>query len=158
MELQPEVMNNMQTGQIITALRTKANLTQEQLAEKLFVSRDLVSKWETGKRRPDYQTVQKLAELFSVDPDEIVPRDSLLMQELAGCFPADYSVSTETLTAKLNAFLETLGERDRCVFIRRYYFMEEPSAIGAAYGIRENYVRTLLMRARKRFRKYLKEV
>lgn len=148
----------MQTGQIITALRMKANLTQEQLAEKLFVSRDLVSKWETGRRRPDYQTVLRLAELFSVDPEEIVRKDALLLDELAGCFPAEFSVSSETLTACLNAFLETLSERDRCVFIRRYYFLEEPAAIGAAYGIRENYVRTLLMRARKRFRKYLKEI
>ena len=148
----------MQTGQIITALRMKANLTQEQLAEKLFVSRDLVSKWETGRRRPDYQTVLRLAALFSVDPEEIVRKDSLLLDELAGCFPADFSVSTEKLTACLNAFLETLSERDRCVFIRRYYYLEEPSVIGAAYGIRENYVRTLLMRARKRFRRFLKEI
>lgn len=148
----------MQTGQIITALRMTANLTQEQLAEKLFVSRDLVSKWETGRRRPDYQTVLRLAELFSVDPEEIVRKDALLLDELAGCFPADLSVSTETLTACLNAFLETLSERDRCVFIRRYYFLEEPAVIGAAYGIRENYVRTLLMRARKRFRRFLKEI
>ncbi len=156
--MQPEVMKNMQTGQIITALRRKANLTQEQLAEKLYVSRDLVSKWETGRRRPDYQTVLRLAELFAVDPEQIVRKDSLLMQELNDCFPADFSADTEQLTAYLNAFLETLSERDRCVFIRRYYYMEEPAVIGAAYGIRENYVRTLLMRARKRLRRFLKEV
>lgn len=146
----------MQTGQIITALRMKANLTQEQLAEKLFVSRDLVSKWETGKRRPDYQTVLRLAEVFSVDPDEIVRKDLLLLRELADCLPP--GIGSDALTAHLNAFLQTLSVRDRAVFVRRYYFMEEPAVIGERYGIRENYVRTLLMRMRKKLRRYLKEV
>lgn len=146
----------MQTGQIIAALRTKANLTQEQLAEKLFVSRDLVSKWETGRRRPDYQTVLRLAKIFAVDPEEIVRKDALLLEELADCLPP--GTGSDALAAHLNAFLETLPMRDRSVFIRRYYFMEEPAVIGEQYGIRENYVRTLLMRMRKKLRKYLKEV
>ena len=60
------------TGHKIAMLRTQANLTQEQLAEKLYVTRELVSKWETGKRNPDYKTIVKLAEIFSVNTDEII--------------------------------------------------------------------------------------
>jgi RNA polymerase sigma factor (sigma-70 family) len=58
----------------------------------------------------------------------------------------------------LKAFLETLNERDRSVFIRRYYRLEEPFEIGEKYGIKEDYVRTILMRVRKKLKKYLKEV
>ena len=38
----------MQTGQKLQALRVQRGMTQEQLAERLFVSRELVSKWELG--------------------------------------------------------------------------------------------------------------
>ena len=58
----------MQTGQIIAKQRTQMGLSQVQLADSLFVSRDLVSKWETGKRFPEYKLVLDMAELFSVDP------------------------------------------------------------------------------------------
>ncbi len=77
----------MQTGQQIAKLRTQAGLTQEALAEKLFVSRDLISKWETGKSRPDYKTVLVLARLFSVEPDTLVDRASILSEELASAIP-----------------------------------------------------------------------
>ena len=66
------------TGHKIAMLRTQANLTQEQLAEKLYVTRELVSKWETGKRNPDYKTIVKLAEIFSVDTDEIINHNEFL--------------------------------------------------------------------------------
>lgn len=147
----------MQTGQIIAALRTRANMTQEQLAEALFVSRDLVSKWETGKRAPDYRTVQQIAALFAANPDEILPRDTLMMQELAACIPETFGDDSAAFSEALNRFLGTLNVRDRSVFLRRYYYQEEPAEIGTAYGIRENYVRTVLMRVRKKLKKYLKE-
>ena len=59
----------MWTGQIITILRMDAGLSQSQLAEKLYISRDLISKWETGKRLPDYSMILTIAKLFSTDPD-----------------------------------------------------------------------------------------
>ena len=57
----------------------------------------------------------------------------------------------------VNGFLATLSVRDRAVFIRRYYRLEEPFEIGEKYGIKEDYVRTILMRVRKKLKKYLKE-
>ncbi|MBQ1847593.1 MAG: helix-turn-helix transcriptional regulator, partial [Clostridia bacterium] len=44
----------MDIGKSIAKLRLSRGITQEELANRLFVSRDLVSKWETGARRPDY--------------------------------------------------------------------------------------------------------
>ena len=46
----------------IRRLRKEAGLTQEELAQKLFVTRQTISLWELGKVHPDLETLQKLAE------------------------------------------------------------------------------------------------
>ena len=148
----------MQTGQKIAKLRIQAELSQAQLADALFVSRELVSKWETGSNRPDRKMLEALAKIFSVPLNELIDIDAILSEELSSAFPDDYSLDPDVLKFDLNAFLETLNERDASVFIRRYYRLEEPFEIGEKYGIKENYVRTILMRVRKKLKKYLKEV
>ena len=148
----------MQTGQKIAKLRIQAELSQAQLADALFVSRELVSKWETGSNRPDRKMLEALAKLFSVPLNELIDIDAILSEELSSAVPEDYPLDPDVLKADLNAFLETLNERDRSVFIRRYYRLEEPFEIGEKYGIKEDYVRTILMRVRKKLKKYLKEV
>ena len=147
----------MLIGQKIAKLRIQSNLTQEQLAEKLYVSRDLISKWETGKRRPDYKTVLKLAEFFSVKPEDIIKTNDAVFNELSGFIPETYNKGSEALTAALNVFLSNINERDRCIFIRRYYFMEDINDIADENDIKESCVRMILMRTRKKLRKYLKE-
>lgn len=52
--------------------RTERGMTQEELAEKLFVSRQAISKWEKGEANPDLENVVKLAEIFEVSLDELV--------------------------------------------------------------------------------------
>lgn len=146
------------TGHKIAMLRTQANLTQEQLAEKLYITRELVSKWETGKRNPDYKTIVKLAEIFSVDTDEIINHNEFLFSELSEFLPDISNYKSEKIKVLLNSFLETLNIRDRSVFIRRYYFSEEISDIAKEYNIKESNVRTILMRTRKKLKKYFQEV
>lgn len=146
----------LKTGQAIAALRANANMTQEQLAAKLFVSRDLVSKWETGKSPPNYKMILKMAELFSVEVGTLFDKDRILTEELSPCIPSGCAVGPEDLKEAADDFLASLSARDRSVFIRRYYFFEDPSEIGAAYGISEAYVRTILMRTRKKLKRYLK--
>ncbi len=147
----------MQTSQIITTLRNKAGLSQSQLADALFVTRDLVSKWETGKRLPEFKMILDIAKLFSVEPETLIDKNSILTNELSSLLPDGYPSDCETLKRDLNLFLGTLRERDRSVFIRRYYFFEDPNQIGEEYGIRANYVRTILTRTRRKLQKYLKE-
>ena len=146
----------LQTGQAIAALRTNAHMTQEQLAAGLFVSRDLVSKWETGKSQPNYQMILKMAELFSVRVDVLFDKDRVLTEELASCIPTDSGMDAKNLRETVNDFLSTLSVRDRAVFIRRYYFFEDAAEIGAEYGISVGYVRTILMRTRRKLKKYMK--
>ena len=145
----------MLTGQRIADLRTKAGITQEQLAEKLYISREMVSKWERDISQPEYSMVEKIAEILSVSPEKIMSRNDAILNEL-------YSFLSDTdsndLLKDLNDFLSTLNRRDRSVFIRRYYYLESNSTIAENYGISESNVRTILMRTRKKFKKYLKEM
>ncbi len=144
--------DKMLTGQKIAELRTNVGLSQEQLAEKLYVTRAMVSKWEREICQPDYNMVVKIAEILSVSPDEIMSRDDAVLNEL-------YSFLSDTdsndLLKDLNDFLSTLNSRDRSVFIRRYYYLEDINTIAENYYITESNVRTVLMRTRKKFKKYL---
>ena len=148
----------MQSAQKIHELRKKENITQSELAEKLFVSRDLVSKWESGSRRPDYRTATKIAAVFGVSPNEIIDRDEVLLSELSGCIPFGFDADTACFDSLLNDFLHKLPERDCDVFIRRYYFMENSFEIASFYGMKEANVRLILHRTRNKLKKYLTEV
>ncbi len=148
----------MQSAQKIHELRQKASITQSELAEKLFVSRDLVSKWESGARRPDYRTVTKIAAVFGVSPDEIIDRDEVLLSELSACIPSGFDTDIARFDCLLNDFLHNLPERDCDVFIRRYHFMENSFEIASFYGMKEANVRLILHRTRNKLKKYLTEV
>lgn len=54
------------------------NLTQEQLAEKLYVSRTAVSKWESGKGYPNIESLKCISKFFSVSIDELLSGEALL--------------------------------------------------------------------------------
>ncbi len=148
----------MKTGQIIRDLRTNADMSQEQLADELFVSRELVSKWERNLRRPDYPTICKIADLFSVDADKIAAPDKLILKELSKCIPSSPEITSRQLTAYLNEFLRTLPQRDCKIFIRRIYYFETIDEIAQGYGMNPATVRSILFRTRNKLKTYLKEV
>lgn len=56
----------------LAALRKRANLTQEQMAEKLHVTRQAVSNWETGKCQPDIETLTALSEALECEVTELI--------------------------------------------------------------------------------------
>ena len=62
----------MTIGQKIIQLRNAADISQEQLAETLGVSRQSVSKWEMDQALPQIDKVLQLAEIFSVSTDELL--------------------------------------------------------------------------------------
>lgn len=59
-------------GKNIRDLRLRAGITQEEMAEKLFVTRQTVSNYENGKSRPDVDMLVKIAELFTVDVSTVI--------------------------------------------------------------------------------------
>ena len=64
----------MQLGERIYRLRTERGMSQGDLAEALSVSRQSVSKWETGAAAPDLDTLIALADYFRVPMDELLGR------------------------------------------------------------------------------------
>ena len=62
----------MTLAEKILSLRTERGMSQDDLAEKLEVSRQSVSKWETAQSTPDLDKIIKLADLFGVSVDQLV--------------------------------------------------------------------------------------
>lgn len=147
----------MNIAKAIRDLRISQNISQENLAAKLFVSRNLVSKWETGVRRPDWRMIEKIAECFGVSPNVIANRNELLYKELEKCLPENSRLSVEELVPILNTFLFQLNEEQANLFICRYYFFDDISHIASSFHLRENHVRTILSRTRDKLQKYIKE-
>ena len=72
----------MTIGQKITNLRTRAEISQEQLAEKISVSRQSVSKWEMDQALPQIDKVLQICELFSISTDELLHDKIAIEQNL----------------------------------------------------------------------------
>ena len=59
-------------GKNIKELRIRAKLTQEELAEKLFVTRQTVSNYENGKSRPDVDMIVRIGEVLNADANTVI--------------------------------------------------------------------------------------
>ena len=71
-------------GQNIKTIRKKLGITQEELAEKLNVTRQAVSNWENGKTEPDIETLTKMAQIFDISIDKLVDGVPKEITELRG--------------------------------------------------------------------------
>lgn len=86
----------MQTKDVIHVLRTKKGLSQEQLAEKVFVTRQAVSRWETGQTSPDTETLKLLSRLFDVSINTLLGAPRKLICQCCGMPLEDALLSRET--------------------------------------------------------------
>ena len=74
--------NAVEFHEKIQELRKKKGLTQEELAEALFVSRTAVSKWESGRGYPNIDSLKEISMFFSVSIDELLSSEKLLFSNL----------------------------------------------------------------------------
>lgn len=65
----------MEIGNRILELRKQNNYSQEQLAEKMGVARQTISKWELGETSPDLEQAKKLSQIFKVSLDDLINND-----------------------------------------------------------------------------------
>lgn len=72
----------MEISQRIKTERQTAEWTQEQLADKIFVSKRTISNWETGKTVPDIDSVLRLAKIFAVSLDDLLLENSTVVKEI----------------------------------------------------------------------------
>ena len=85
----------METKDIILELRTKKGLSQDELAEKVFVTRQAVSRWENGETIPNTETLKLLSELFNVSINTLLGSPRKLVCECCGMPIDDSNISHE---------------------------------------------------------------
>ena len=85
----------MDTKDIILELRTKRGLSQEELAEKVFVTRQAVSRWENGDTTPNTETLKMLSKLFDVSINTLLGSPRQLICQCCGMPLEDASISKE---------------------------------------------------------------
>lgn len=85
----------METKNIILELRTKKGMSQDELAEKVFVTSQAVSRWETGKTIPDTETLKLLSKLFDVSINTLLGSPRKLICQCCGMPLEDESTSKD---------------------------------------------------------------
>jgi len=68
----------MEFNEKLQQLRKQKNMTQEELAESLYVSRTAISKWESGRGYPNIDSLKVIAKFFEITIDELLSGDELL--------------------------------------------------------------------------------
>ena len=86
----------MEPKDILLKLRTQMGLSQDELAEKVFVSRQAVSRWETGQTTPNTETLKLLSKLFDVSINTLLGSPRQLICQCCGMPLEDANISKET--------------------------------------------------------------
>lgn len=85
----------MEAKDMIARLRAKQGLTQEELAEKVFVTRQAVSRWESGETTPNTETLKQLSKVFGVSINTILGSPHRLICQCCGMPLEDAVISRE---------------------------------------------------------------
>ena len=91
----------METKDIIYELRTKHNLSQDELAEKVFVTRQAVSRWENGDTIPNAETLKLLSKLFNVSINTLLASPQELICQCCG-MPLEDEIISRNKDGSLN--------------------------------------------------------
>ena len=91
----------MNTKEILYGLRTKHGLSQDELAEKVFVTRQAVSRWETGETTPNTETLKLLSGLYDVSINTLLGSPRRLVCQCCG-MPLEDSILGRNRDGSLN--------------------------------------------------------
>lgn len=106
----------MEIGKKLKAARAKCGLTQEQAADKLYVTRQTVSNWENEKSYPDIVSIVRISELYGVSLDELLKGDDEIMKHLEETTNVVKS-NKRLLTAVVLNIIVMLGMFSAAVFL-----------------------------------------
>ena len=87
--------DNMAVSDILKELRVKNDLTQEEMAEKLFVTRQAVSRWENGETTPNIETLKLISRSFDISINALLGSPLKLICQCCGMPLDEGSVSAE---------------------------------------------------------------
>ncbi len=86
----------METKEVIVKLRTEKGLSQDELANNVFVTRQAVSRWENGDTIPNTETLKLLSKFFNVSINTLLGSPHKLICQCCGMPLDDTSISKET--------------------------------------------------------------
>jgi len=95
----------MKIGESIAKLRTEHKLTQEELGEKVGVSRQAVTKWESDESVPELSKLVALADVFEVSLDRLVGRDKTILDKFNESLREWSKSDLKKRDLKVNSFL-----------------------------------------------------
>ena len=107
----------MELGEKLQELRKQKGLTQEELAEILYVSRTAVSKWESGRGIPNIESLRAISKYYSVSIDDLLSGDEILavadknIKQQESCF-RDIVFGLLDCSMIMFLFLPFFGERN----------------------------------------------
>lgn len=96
----------MNTSKQITRIRKNHHLSQEELAERLHVTRQAVSRWETGETTPNIDTLKQLSNLFHISIDELLDHSSPICQSCGMTLSDDHGKGSEADGSISNEYCE----------------------------------------------------
>lgn len=107
----------MEFNEKLQELRKKKGLTQEELAEALYVSRAAVSKWESGRGYPNIDSLKEISRFFSVTIDDLLSGSEILTiaeedQKQKNSLLLDLVFGLLDLSVSMFLFLPLFGQRD----------------------------------------------
>ncbi len=125
----------MDFGERLKDLRVQKEMTQEDVASKLFVTKQAVSRWENGNCLPDVATLGKLAELFDVNIDYLLTgNENIKVVEKETVVEKEKIVEVEKPLTEQDLYALQLYHFE---YWRRYY--------GAIFASIMSYIMTLIM-------------
>ena len=71
----------MSLGERLLQYRKSINMSQDQLAEKIGVTRQTISKWETDQSTPEFNKIEPLCKVFGITTDELIKGESIINKE-----------------------------------------------------------------------------
>ena len=114
----------MEFHEKLQELRKQKGLTQEELAEKLYVSRTAISKWESGRGYPNIESLKAIAKFFSVTVDDLLSTDEVL------------TIAEEDSKHKEKHFCDLIyGLLDLCIAMLLFLPFFAEKADGAIQGV-----------------------
>ena len=85
----------METKEVLRTLRMRNGLSQDELAEKLFVTRQAVSRWENGETAPNVETLKLLSRFFDVSINTLLGTPRQFICQCCGMLLEDSTLSRE---------------------------------------------------------------
>ena len=160
-----EIVSNV--SKTIVDLRSKKGLTQQELADRLSVSRSLVASWETGLRKPDFASIAEMERIFDtpegflasseIDENRLFDEENVIdaeIKEFAGSSVAGRNSAAQNADI-LKRFLMKQNPKNRELFLQRYSSRKACKEIACEFNMSESAVRVRLMRMRNKLRQYV---